>query len=104
MSAPRDMMLHMARVRTVCNAVNTASYLLVAPLHAAVPLKQVDCVVVRVCKDLDLDVPRPLDEALQQHAVIAKGRSRLSLCRLYGLLHSTLMSSLAMYHISGRFC
>ena len=55
------------------------SHLLVAPLHAAVPLKEVDCVVVHVCKDLDLDVPRPLDEALQQHAIIAKGGSRLSL-------------------------
>ena len=54
-------------------------HLLVAPLHATVPLEEVDCVVVRVGKDLDLDVARPLDEALQQHAIVAKRGSRLSL-------------------------
>jgi len=58
------------------------------PLHAAIPLEEVDCIAMRVCKYLDLYVARPLNEPLQQHPVITKGCSCLSLCWLYGLLHS----------------
>ena len=49
------------------------AYLLVPSLHAAVPLKQVDCVAHLVRKDLDLNVARALDEPLQQNALISKG-------------------------------
>ena len=55
-------------------------YFLMPPLHAAIPLKKVDCIAMHVCKYLDLYVAWPLDEALQQHSVITKGCSCLSLC------------------------
>lgn len=54
-------------------------HLLMAPLHAAVPLVKVNDVPVAVRNDLDLDVARPLDEALQQHTVVAKCRGSLPL-------------------------
>ena len=41
-----------------------AADLLVSPLHAAVTLIQVDSAALAVCKDLNLNVSRPLDEAL----------------------------------------
>ena len=59
-------------MQLVLQAHNTLAHLLVPPLHAAVPLVQVDCVAMHVRKDLDLNVPRALDEALQQHTVIPK--------------------------------
>ena len=51
--------------------------LLVAPLHGAVALEEVDGVACGVRKHLHLDVARRLDEALQQHALIAKRGARL---------------------------
>lgn len=60
--------------------------LLVPPLHAAVALKQVHRVAEGVRKDLDLDVARPRDVALQQHALVAECRRRLTLGRAQGLL------------------
>ena len=44
--------------------------LLVPPLHGAVPLEEVDVVVVLVAEHLDLDVPGCLDKLLQQHDLL----------------------------------
>ena len=50
--------------------------LLVAPLHRAVALAEVDDVAVRVGEDLDLDVARALDGALEQQPRVAERRLR----------------------------
>lgn len=55
------------------------AHLLVASLHAAVPLKEVHGTTKLVSKDLDFNVARSLDEPLQQNALISKGRSSLPL-------------------------
>ena len=47
-------------------------HFLVAPLHRAVALEQVNIVALRVAKDLDLDVARALRVFLDQHRVVAK--------------------------------
>ena len=47
-------------------------------LDRALALAQVDDVAVRVAQHLDLDVARPLDEALDEHARIAEARLRLA--------------------------
>ena len=49
------------------------------PLDAALAFAEMDQVAVLVAEDLDLDVPRPADVALEQHAVVAKARPRLAL-------------------------
>mmetsp|Transcript_26613 Transcript_26613/g.77749 ORF Transcript_26613/g.77749 Transcript_26613/m.77749 type:complete len:459 (+) Transcript_26613:417-1793(+) len=54
-------------------------HLLVAPLHGALALGQVDDVAVRVRDELDLDVARLLDVALDEDAVIAEGCRSLAL-------------------------
>mmetsp|Transcript_20450 Transcript_20450/g.48691 ORF Transcript_20450/g.48691 Transcript_20450/m.48691 type:complete len:295 (+) Transcript_20450:1044-1928(+) len=54
-------------------------HLLVAPLDAAVALKQVHRVAVAVGEDLDFDMAGGHDEALQQHPVVPKCRGRLAL-------------------------
>ena len=46
---------------------------LVAALQRAVALVQVHGVAVRVGEDLDLDVPALLDEAFEQHSIVAEG-------------------------------
>ncbi len=52
---------------------------LVAELHRAIALVEVDHVAVRVGEDLYLDVSRPPDESLQEHRAVAEGRLRLAL-------------------------
>ncbi len=52
-------------------------HLLVAALHRAVALVQVDHVAMVVAEDLHLDVLGPADEALEEHGIIAKGIFRL---------------------------
>ena len=54
-------------------------HLLVAPLRRAFALAQVDGMAVDIAEDLDLDVARMLDVALQQHAILAEGVLRLAL-------------------------
>ena len=54
--------------------------LLVATLAAAVALAEMDPLAVGVEQDLDLDVPRPREEALEDQAVIAERPSRLPAC------------------------
>ncbi len=54
-------------------------HLLVAALHRAVALEQVDAVAVRVEEHLDLDVARALHVALDQHGVVAEAVDRLAL-------------------------
>ena len=49
-----------------------------APLDRAVPLAEVDAVAVGVEQDLDLDVAWPLEEALEDEAVVAECRRRLA--------------------------
>jgi hypothetical protein len=49
-------------------------HLLVAALHRAVALEQVDAVAVAVAEDLDLDVARALQVFLDQHVLVAEGR------------------------------
>ena len=58
-----------------------AAYLLVASLYTAVPLKQVRSIAQLVCKDLHLYVARPLDEALQQNALVTKRCNSLAFGR-----------------------
>ena len=40
---------------------------------------EVDHLAVRIAEDLDLDVPRLLDVAFEQHAITAEGVARLAL-------------------------
>ena len=49
-------------------------HLLVAALHGAVALAQVDRVAVAVGQHLELHVPGPLQELLHIHRVVAEGR------------------------------
>ena len=53
-------------------------HLLVPPLDRAVALAEVDAVAVGVEQHLDLDVARPLEEALEDQAAVAEGRGRLA--------------------------
>ncbi len=53
-------------------------HLLVAALDRALALVEVDDTAVAVADDLDLDVPRPLDVALEQERVVAERRGRLA--------------------------
>jgi hypothetical protein len=50
-----------------------------APLHAAVPLKEVQGSTMGVCEDLYLNVARPCDKTLQQDTVVPEGSRCLSL-------------------------
>ena len=52
--------------------------LLVAPLDRAVALEEVDDVAVGVAEHLHLDMARPFEIALDQHAVVAEGALRLA--------------------------
>src|SRR6185503_17589127 len=54
--------------------------LLVPALHRAVALAQVHRVAVTVGEDLELDMPRVLEEFLHVHLVAAEGRQRLGAC------------------------
>ena len=54
-------------------------HLLVATLHRAVALEQVDVVAVRVAEHLDLDVTRALHQFLDQHGVVAEAADGLAL-------------------------
>ena len=54
-------------------------HLLVPSLHRAVALVEVHDVAVRVREDLDLDVARGVEVALDQHALVAEARLRLAL-------------------------
>ncbi len=56
-------------------------HLLVTALHRAVALEQVDAVAVAIGEDLDLDVPRPRDVALDQHMVVAEAGPGFALAR-----------------------
>ena len=53
--------------------------LLVAALHRAVALAQMDDVAVVVGEHLELDVARPLEEFLHVDLVVAEGRARFGL-------------------------
>src|SRR6185503_3420843 len=53
-------------------------HLLVAALDRAFALEKMHIVPVRVAEDLELDVVRPLDEALEEDAVVAEGAFRLA--------------------------
>jgi hypothetical protein len=54
-------------------------HLLVAALHRAVALEQVEALAMAVAEYLDLDVPRPRDVAFDQHRVVAEAVARLAL-------------------------
>ena len=56
--------------------------LLVPPLDRAVALEEVDDVAARVAEDLELDVPRLLDVALEEQAIVAERLHRLAPRRL----------------------
>ena len=71
-----------AAARAAAGRGRLLEHLLVAPLHRAVALGQVDAVPVGVAQDLDLDVPRVLDVALEQHRVVAERRQGLAPGRL----------------------
>ena len=53
-------------------------HLLVPPLHRAVALAERDDRAVRVREQLDLDMPRPLDQPLEVDAIVAERGSRLA--------------------------
>ena len=59
-------------------------HLLVPPLHRAVALGQMDAPALAVGEDLDLDVPRPRDVALDEHMVVAETGLRFALARSQG--------------------
>ena len=46
--------------------------LLVAALHRALAFEEMDAMAVRVAEDLDLDVARPLEEALEHQPAVAE--------------------------------
>src|SRR5262249_8052998 len=50
--------------------------LLVAALDAAFALAEVNDIALAVAEDLELDVPRPLQQLFQVHAAVAEGRLR----------------------------
>ncbi len=56
-------------------------HLLVAALGGALALVEVQGMAVRVGEHLDLDVARPLQVLLDQHAVVTEARRRLALAR-----------------------
>ena len=60
-------------------------HLLMAALHRAVPLEQRDAGPVLVGHDLHLDVPGPLDVALEEHRPVAERRGGLPVGTLDGL-------------------
>ena len=60
--------------------------LLVAPLHRAVALEEMDDAAVRVGEHLDLEVPGPPDEPLEVDVVLAEGGGRLAPRREEGRL------------------
>ena len=62
-------------------------YLLVALLHRAIALVEVDHVAVRVGENLDLDVPGPRDRLLHKDGAIAEGGERLASATVEGLDH-----------------
>ena len=53
--------------------------LLVAALHRAVALEEMHDAAVRIAEHLHFDMPGTLQIALEQDALVAEGRSRLSL-------------------------
>ena len=53
-------------------------HLLVAPLHGAVTLVQVQQVAVGIAQQLDLDMARALHQLLEVDLIVAKGRQRLA--------------------------
>ncbi len=61
-------------------------HLLVAALDGAVALAEGDRVAVRVGEELDLDVARTLDVALEEHLVVAEAGERLALRGLDGFV------------------
>ena len=61
--------------------------LLVAQLHGAVPLVEVDGVPVGVGEDLDLDVPGATDHPLHEQGAVAEGGRRLAPAAFEGLRH-----------------
>jgi hypothetical protein len=69
-------------------------HLLVAPLHGAVALAQVDGVAVLVGQHLDLDVARVLEVFLHVHRRVVEGRGRFGL----GHLHRAQQGRLGVHH------
>ena len=61
--------------------------LLVAQLHRAVALEQVHDVALAVAQHLDLDVPRPRHDLLQEEGAIAERGLGLALAAREGLVH-----------------
>ena len=53
-------------------------HLLMSPLHRAVALPQMDQIAVAVAEELDLDVPGPRDELLDEDLVAAEGGERFA--------------------------
>ena len=66
--------------------------LLVAALHGAVALKEVDRVPLGVREELDLNVARPLKEALDEDGAVAE--------RGLGLAHGALERALEVGHLA----
>ncbi len=62
-------------------------HLLVATLDRAFALAEIENIAMLVAQHLDLDMPRILDEFLDEHAVVAKARQPLALGRLESLTH-----------------
>src|SRR6185295_5765449 len=62
-------------------------HLLVAALDRAFALVQIEDGAVLVAQDLDLDVPRRLDELLNEHAVVAEAVEAFALHAVEALAH-----------------
>ncbi len=67
---------------------------LVAALHRAVALEEMDELALGVAQDLDLHMPRPAHQLLQIDLVVAKGRQGLAL----GDVHGRAQVGLGGYH------
>ena len=74
--AHRRLAHRLARLRRHARRGRLLDHLLVAALQRTVALEQVHG-ALPVPEDLELDVPRPRDELLDEHAVVAEGRLRL---------------------------
>ena len=67
--------------RSQCRRRRFLDQFLVATLHRAVPLTEMNHSAVLVAKDLDLDMARSLEEFLDVHIAVAERRKRLVLCQ-----------------------
>ena len=85
-----------ARARRHARRRRLLDHLLVAALHGAVALEQMHGIAVRVGEHLHFDMARPREIFLDQHAVVAEGRSGLALAQSSAAAKSSARSTTRM--------